>query len=150
MESYGKALQDNPQNGAAMRGLGFLALQGHSHEESLTFFRRALSANGGDAQAMFGIGMVHRRIGLADDALLWFEKAITTDPAYTTAITTLTQTCIEAKNARRAEEILERVMDVTGETSQVLMALGRVYLAQGKSDIGNRTLQRALQGSSAA
>lgn len=149
MEAYGKAIQDNPSNAAAHRGLGVMALHGHSHEEALTFFRRALAANATDAQAMFGIGMVHRRIGLADDALLWFEKAITADPTYTTAITTLTQTCVEAKNPRRAEEILERVMDVTGETSQVLMALGRVYLAQGKSDIGNRTLQRALQSSQA-
>ena len=42
-EAYSECLKFDSENASAYRGLGFIAIKGHSHEEAISFFKKALA-----------------------------------------------------------------------------------------------------------
>jgi glycosyltransferase involved in cell wall biosynthesis/Tfp pilus assembly protein PilF len=144
MNAFSESLKINDKNYRCFRGLGILSWQGHSNEEALMFFRKALALKTDDAETMLGIGLVYRRLSLTDEALYWLEKCLARESYPPSALVALTQTCMESQRAEYSIRVLERVMDIVGELSPILMTLGQLYMNNGRTAEGHALLQKAL------
>ncbi|HYK10112.1 MAG TPA: tetratricopeptide repeat protein [Gemmatimonadales bacterium] len=72
----------------ARTGMGFALLQLGRLERASAFFRSA-TTDSTDADAWYGLGVVSRRLGRPDDAVIAFERALKVAPAYPDAQTEL-------------------------------------------------------------
>jgi tetratricopeptide (TPR) repeat protein len=139
------ALQLNPNHEASYVLLGDISLRSHSHEEAITFYKRVLGINQESSEALLGIGVIHLRLGLYDQALHWFERSITTHKNYPSkAISLMIQACRESHNKPHVSRSLERVMEYFPEDSSVLLSLGQTYLDMGRHEQGNDLINRAI------
>jgi tetratricopeptide (TPR) repeat protein len=144
MNAFSDSLKINDKNPRCYRGLGVISWQGHSNEEALMFYRKALALGPDDSETMLGIGLVYRRLGLVEDALFWLEKCLSRDDYPPSAVVALTQSCMEAPRTEYCIKVLERVIDVVGEGPSLLMTLGQLYMNTGRVEQGHAMLQRAL------
>lgn len=131
-------------NTAAYRGLGYLSLKSHSHDEAISFFKKALARNDKDVESMFGVGMVHRRLGLNEEALYWFERCMLVEANNQKIKSALSQTCLECRSPAKAIASLERIQSQIGEEASLLLTLGQLYLKEGRAELGNELVSRAL------
>ena len=76
IQSFEHSLKVNHTNFQALRGLGFLAWHGHSHEDALSFFKRGLAVNPNDYQCLMGVGLVYRRLKMFEESVFWLQKAV--------------------------------------------------------------------------
>ncbi|TWW09513.1 hypothetical protein E3A20_13610, partial [Planctomyces bekefii] len=143
---YGEALQCSDRDYKALRGLGFIAWQGHSNEEALVFFKKAMALKDDDAETALGIGLVYRRLGLSDEAMFWLEKSVLSGNGPSTSVVALAQTCAQCTVPRKGIQAIERVLDAIGENHTLMVTLGQLYLNDGQVEEGNAILQRALRG----
>jgi protein O-GlcNAc transferase len=82
---YLAALRIDPANAQATYLMGVLALQSGNGEGAKTYLSRVIAARGGDADALYNMGMAHV-FGLdLGEAEAWFEKALVADPDHTAA-----------------------------------------------------------------
>lgn len=145
MTAYSTCMQLDPNNPDCLRGLGFLAWHGHSNEEALTFFKKALAIREDDLSSAYGIGLVYRRLGLLDEALYWLESYVLKSKKPSSAIIALAQTCAQLAPRAKAIAALERALDVIGDHHALLATLGQLYLADGQLDEGKQLLEKAMQ-----
>jgi glycosyltransferase involved in cell wall biosynthesis len=150
MQSYSEAMKLNDKDFRALRGLGFVAWQGHSNEEALVFFKKAIALKEDDGDTMLGIGLVFRRLGLNDEALFWLEKSVLAPVPPAAGIVALAQACAQTKTAAKGIAVLERVIDALGENHSLMVTLGQLYLNDGQTEEGNAILQKALSGPATA
>lgn len=150
MQSYGEAVRLNDRDYRALRGLGFVAWQGHSNEEALVFFKKAMAIEENDAETSLGIGLVFRRLGLNDEALFWLEKCVLSPEPPAASTVALAQACAQIKAPHRGIMVLERVLDAVGDNHTLMVTLGQLYLSTGQTDAGNAMLQKALGAMPAA
>jgi len=143
MDAFAESAQCDPLNASAYRGLGQVAFHGHSHEEALTFFKKALSIRSDDFSSTFGMGMIYRRLGLSEEALFWLEKCIAIDASHQPAMTAFIQVARDYRHPRVAIALLERVIETIGERPALLTALGQIYVDQGLVERGRELLTRA-------
>lgn len=145
MEAYTKCMQMGGENAACLRGLGFIAWHGHSNEEALTFFKKALSLQENDLSSAYGIGLVYRRLGLLEEALFWLERCVLQDRAPSSAVIALAQTCAQLSPRSKGIATLERAIDTVGEQHALLATLGQMYLAEGYLEEAKQMLDKASQ-----
>jgi tetratricopeptide (TPR) repeat protein len=144
-EALNEAVRLDEDNMAAYRGLGFLSLKSHSHEEAISFFKKALSRNDKDIDSMFGVGVVHRRLGLNDEALYWLERSLLIEPTNQKIRTALAQTCLDCYSPQRAIASLERIQGQIGQEASLMLTLGQLYLRDGRAELGNELVSKALE-----
>jgi glycosyltransferase involved in cell wall biosynthesis len=145
MNAYSVCMQIDPNNPRCLRGLGFIAWHGHSNEEALTFFKKALAVHENDLLCAYGIGLVYRRLGLLDEAMYWLESCVLKSKKPTSAVIALAQTCSQLIPRSRGIAALERAMDVVGDHHALLATLGQLYLADGQLEEGKQLLEKAMQ-----
>lgn len=134
MSAFEKAIQINAQCYRAHRGLGYLAWQGHSHDDAVGFFKRALSISPNDYHATLGVGLVYRRLRMLNESVFWLDKAVELGGPDSSAIGLLVQACVESSESPTALETLEHLRASFGDLPLILRALSQVYLAQGRGD----------------
>lgn len=145
MNAYSVSMQLEPNNPRCLRGLGFIAWHGHSNEEALTFFKKALAVREDDLLCAYGIGLVYRRLGLLDEAMYWLESCVLKSKKPTSAVIALAQTCSQLTPRARGIAALERAMDVVGDHHALLTTLGQLYMAEGQVEEGKHLLEKAMQ-----
>ena len=145
MSAYSVCMQIEPNNPRCLRGLGFIAWHGHSNEEALTFFKKALAVREDDLLCAYGIGLVYRRLGLLDEAVYWLESCVLKSKKPTSAVIALAQTCAQLTPRSRGIAALERAMDVVGDHHALLTTLGQLYVADGQVEEGKHLLEKAIQ-----
>lgn len=144
MEAYHQSLQQHPANSGSFRGLGNLAMLGHSNEEAVVFFRKSLALDARDGKVMLGLGLIYKRVGLLDHALFWLEKALHAEVEPRTALAALTQVCSEFPRPQIAIKCLREVIETMGEHKALLVCLGKLYLKIGMVAEGQELLGMAL------
>jgi tetratricopeptide (TPR) repeat protein len=108
-------LKFNGSNHQALRGLGYLACHGHSHEDALSFFKRGLAVNPNDYQCLMGVGLVYRRLKMFSEAVFWLQKAIAVGGLESPSLSLLVQACLENSDSPEALAVLNEIRDVMGE-----------------------------------
>ncbi len=107
------------------------------------YFRKSLAINDSDPQTMLGIGLVFRRLGLHEEAIVWLEKRVV-QFALPSAIVALA-TCSQLARPSVAIVVLARVIEGIGENHTLMMTLGQPYLNSGRTAEGHAILQKALE-----
>ena len=78
---YREALELDPANVLAMRGLGEIAFNDEKFDESAEFFNKAIKADPSFAQAYYSLGYALRRGGKYDEAAAAYKEFITRNPS---------------------------------------------------------------------
>ncbi len=143
-QSYGESLQLDPENWKANLGLAEISFFSHSHEEALQFYKKVLVGSPHNPEAYRGIGLVHRRVGMTDEAIYWLSKSLGYDNANEKTLVALTQACLESNNVRVPIPVLERARELIGSNPVIDMALGQLYLRDGKYEEGREMVIKAL------
>lgn len=143
LSSFEKATQINSKCYRAHRGLGYLAWQGHSHDDAVGFFKRALSVAPNDYHATLGVGLVYRRLRMLGESAFWLGKAVELGGADSSAMGLLVQACVESSDSPIALETLESLRASFGDLPLILRGLSQVYLAQGRGDEAGPLLDQA-------
>ena len=126
--AYDESIQLNDKNWKAFLGLGKLSLRTYSEEDALSFFKKVLAIMPNQVEALSGIGSVHRMIGMADDSIYWFQRALSLDMTNKTLLFELTQACLECLETQAPINVLESLRASLGEEPSLVMALGQLYL----------------------
>jgi tetratricopeptide (TPR) repeat protein len=115
ISAFEDSLKFNGSNHQALRGLGYLAWHGHSHEDALSFFKRGLAVNPNDYQCLMGVGLVYRRLKMFSEAVFWLQKAIAVGGLESPSLSLLVQACLENSDSPEALAVLNEIRDVMGE-----------------------------------
>ena len=94
--AYEKAVQIDSKCFRAHRGLGYAAWLGHSHDDAMTFFKRALMLEHNDYHSLVGVGLIYRRLRMLEESVFWLGRAVDIGGADSTALNLLLQACLEA------------------------------------------------------
>jgi tetratricopeptide (TPR) repeat protein len=124
--SFEESLRVHGQNHNALRGLGYLAWNGHSHEEALRFFKRALAVNPNDYQCLVGVGLVYRRLKMFGEAVFWLQKAIAVGGLESSSLGLLVQACLENSEIPEALDVLLSVRESLGEHPALMTAITKL------------------------
>ncbi len=118
--------------------------------ETLAQFRLGVEANidAGDFQAHYDLGIAFKEMGLLDEAIAQFQKALRAPEGRLRASEALGIAFFEKGRHAIAEAVLSRAVDSLPEPDDAKIALiywwGRALEAQGKADPAIRCYERAL------
>ncbi len=124
--SFEESLRVDGQNHRALRGLGYLAWSGHSHEDALRFFKRALAVNPNDYQCLVGVGLVYRRLKMFDEAAFWLQKSISVGGLESSSLGLLVQACLENAAIPDALDVLLSVRESMGDHPALATAITKL------------------------
>ena len=141
--SYEAGFKLDERNLRCLRGLGYVAWQGHANDEALSYFKKALAIREDDPETAVGIGLIYRRLGLIDDAIYWLERAAT-EHQHRGALSALSHAVAQLDSPEHAITILERVLEATGDSHVLLVTLGQFYLREGRTSEGEALMSRAM------
>ena len=126
ISSFEESLKSNGMNYHALRGLGYLAWHGHSHEDALSFFKRGLAVNPNDYQCLAGVGLVYRRLKMFDEAVFWLQKAVSIGGLQSPSLSLLVQACLENAETPLALGALLMVRESIGDHPNLAMAIEKL------------------------
>ena len=118
--------------------------------ETLDQFMQGVNANidAGDFQAHYDLGIAFKEMGLLDEAIAQFQKALRSPDGRLRASEALGIAFFDKGRFAIAETVLSRAIDTLPETEDAKIALlywwGRSLEAQGKNDVAVRCYERAL------
>ena len=105
-----------------------------AQEEAVTFFRKAISFDPGNAKAALGLGLVFFRAGLASDSLYWLERSLLSGVTNSTLpLNTISRICREAKDIDWSLGALEKIIENVGEQDLLIHTLRDLRLRNGES-----------------
>lgn len=144
MECYAECTQVAPKKTAGYLGLAQIAYENHSNEESLLFYKKALSLEPNNSDILLRIGLIHRRAGLNAESLFWISKSLSIDPHNSSTLVALTQACLECPSPTKGIILLEKSIEISGDHPSLLLALGQLYIKTGKTEEGKALVNSAL------
>ena len=141
--AYSEGMRIDDKNLECLRGLGFVSWKGHSNEEAMIFFRKALAVKQDDRKSQYGIGMIFRRLGLLEDSLFWLEQSMIGPERPESAVVVYSQTCIQMNRPEKAAKRIEQTLDKVGDHPTLLMTLSQLYMTMGRSQEAQDIMLRA-------
>lgn len=145
ISNYENSLHLNPNNDKIYEALGYISYKTHSEWESKKFFKKAISLNNQNTQAMIGLALIYEKELKPALSLFWLEKCLNINKNDNNAISMLTQICLNKQTpAQLAIEILERLIDNLGDIPQFILTLGQLYCYNGNLDEGQKLINQAM------
>jgi Tfp pilus assembly protein PilF len=80
MENYGKALEREPNNGAALASVARLHFKQQKYDQSVQYFQRAIQAEPKEAGLYNDLGLALSKLGKHDEAVAMIQRAIEVAP----------------------------------------------------------------------
>jgi tetratricopeptide (TPR) repeat protein len=118
--------------------------------ETLTQFKQGIEANldAGDFQAHYDLGIAFKEMGLLDEAIAQFQKALRAPEGRLKSSEALGASFYEKGRPAIAEAVLARAVEALpgadDEKIALIYWLGRAHEAQGRSEEALRCYERAL------
>jgi hypothetical protein len=125
-KAFEDALKHNLKNHHALRGLGYLAWQGHSHEDAMRFFKRALAVDPNDYQSLVGIGLVYRRLQMFNESVYWLHKAVSVGGLESTSLSLIVQACLENAENEQSIGVLKYIRENIGDHPNLSRAIEKL------------------------
>jgi hypothetical protein len=125
-KAFEDALKQNLKNHHALRGLGYLAWQGHSHEDAMRFFKRALAVDPNDYQSLVGIGLVYRRLQMFNESVYWLHKAVSVGGLESTSLSLIVQACLENAENEQSIGVLKYIRENIGDHPNLSRAIEKL------------------------
>jgi tetratricopeptide (TPR) repeat protein len=91
-----------------------LAMDGEDWSGAVRILVRVLAESPDNAEAYSYLGLVHRKLGEADQALIYYDHALFLDPDNLGALEYLGELYLDLNDLSKAEQQLERLANVCG------------------------------------
>jgi glycosyltransferase involved in cell wall biosynthesis len=130
VSAFEEALRSHAGNFHALRGLGFLAWHGHSHEDALSFFKRGLAVSPNDYQCLVGVGLVYRRLKMLTESLFWLQKAVGVGGLDSPSLNLVVQACLENPEEPEALGALQLIRESFGDHPNLTTAIEKLQSHQ--------------------
>jgi tetratricopeptide (TPR) repeat protein len=134
---YEEALQtcneilDIHDNAEVFYNLGYILSIRGRFEEALSYFKKATQINGHHAKAYKQMGLVYKELGRLNEAQNCLERAA--------------DLLLTLKEENEAEEILNTVLTLRPDTTNVYNSLGIIYRRQGRLEEALKSYEKALK-----
>ena len=143
MEAYRESVESDPKNYESYLGLGHIAFRSQSYQEAFTFFKKAISFEPNSPEACLGIGLVHRSLAMLEESSYWLLRCLKLENENSRALMVLTQVVQDFDDGNFAIDCLERGRETVGEEPSLMLALGRLYIREGQSELGQSMIAKA-------
>ncbi len=156
-ENYSKAIENDPNNGAALASLARLNYRQQRYAEAVPFFERAITASPKEAALYNDLGLTYSKSGRHDEAAKMIEKAVELAPGTSRYANNMATVQLESVNTAAALETLKKHNSAAvahynmaylhysnNETDKALQQLSQV-LAAGETSQGDPSSQAAVQ-----
>jgi Flp pilus assembly protein TadD len=154
MEEFAEILKLQPDNAAALRGLGYGYLRKRDLKRAGEYFQKAANLNSKDPRVhYYSALLMNQEQGLRNDPdrIINMKKeaqaAIALDPTFADAYSLFAFACELSGEPEQALTAAEKAVELNPRNEMYLMNLSGLYLAQRKIDDAIRILH-ALQSSS--
>jgi len=148
MQEFEDILKTQPENAAALRGLGYGYLRKRDLRQAGEYFQKAAKFNSKDPRVHYysavlmnqeqGLGSGPERIGEMKKEL---QAAIALDPTFADAYSLLAFACQVSGETEQALAAAEKAVELNPRNETYQFNLAAMYLAQRKIDGGIRILQ---------
>jgi tetratricopeptide (TPR) repeat protein len=142
-------LAADPNNAAALRGLGYAALRKQDFPRAGDYFRKAVQADSKDPRVFYYSALLWDQENSLDhdsDALANarknLEKSIALDPNFADAYALLAQAHMRAGQDALALASMQKALELSPRNEQYLFNFSQMYLAMGKVDQATQILTR--------
>lgn len=147
VKEFEAVLAMDPQNGAALRGLGYAALRKRELDRAGDYFRKAVQHDSNDPRVYYYSALLgNQEDSSFDQARLNeiksdLQKSIALDPNFADAHAQLAYACMRSGQQDAALASLKKALELSPRNEQYLFNLSQVYLASGKVDDAVAILQ---------
>ena len=141
---YRNILQDNPQDGEALRMLGLLAYQTGNRDQATMLIAKAIGINGDDAAAYFHLGNILHDEGRPDEAVAAYRDALRIKPDLFPALVNLGNSQLAADRYEEAIRSSRYALEQDPNCAQALSNLGQALSKCGRLAEAVRVLERAV------
>jgi tetratricopeptide (TPR) repeat protein len=121
--SFRRALVKNPEDGAALNGLGFCLLNMGKSEEAKGYFEKCLELNPEAAGAMNGLARCQKDEGQIDEAIATWEKMREKFPGPNAATVGLATTYLERGEKEKALPLFEELVTSAPDNAEFKQGL---------------------------
>jgi tetratricopeptide (TPR) repeat protein len=145
VESYKRAIELEPKNKAAFRGLGAAYVSLQKKDESIATFKKLLEINPYDEYAYTGIGyaeMIDHNYYKAADA---FRKQVEINPLDATAQYSLANALVQLRRFPEALPEMEKTASLMPRSPEIQAALGQIYLEVKQNDKAMAAFEKAVE-----
>jgi Flp pilus assembly protein TadD len=126
-----QSILDIHDNAEVYFNMGYIKSMKGDLEAALDCFKKATAVNGYHALAYQQIGLIYEKMGCAEDAAANLEKAA--------------EILLEKHNDSEAEEVLNTVLELRPDTTNVYNSLGIIYRRQKRLSEALRAYEKALR-----
>ncbi|HXH66903.1 MAG TPA: FG-GAP-like repeat-containing protein [Candidatus Limnocylindrales bacterium] len=147
-EFFRLAEKDNPEGAEPLYGLGSVYLEQKKTKQARESFERAVKAQadypGTMPNAWNNLGILAAQDGKTDEAIGFFQKALTIDPEHAVALQNLGNAYRQKKDWDSARKTLEHALALNPGDPEANYGLGMVFAQLDDTDRAYQFLQRAL------
>jgi tetratricopeptide (TPR) repeat protein len=139
------ALQLQPSDFDALRGLGRLYLNSGRFAEAAAMFGQALQVSPDTFEVQNDLGIAQAHLGLFDEAAAHFRETIRLQPTFAEAHKNLALTQLRCQQPLEAAASARRAIELSPDLVGAHISLGNALQAQGKTSEALDCLQQALR-----
>ncbi len=129
LAAYGHVLKLDPDNPAALRGVGNINYDLHNYDQAIAAYEHYLKQKPADADVLTDLGTMYLSSGNPDQAVLQYKKALLGDPKFFQAYYNLGVAYSEENQGAQARASFEQALKLApddrtrGEVKQMLASL---------------------------
>jgi tetratricopeptide (TPR) repeat protein/transglutaminase-like putative cysteine protease len=145
VESYKRAIELEPKNKAAFRGLGAAYVSLQRKHDAISTFKKLLEINPYDEYAYTGIGyaqMIDHDYDKAADA---FRKQVEINPLDATAQFSLANALVQLRRFSEALPEMEKTASLMPRAPEIQAALGQIYLELKQNEKAMAAFEKAVE-----
>ncbi|HET9696926.1 MAG TPA: DUF3857 domain-containing protein [Terriglobales bacterium] len=145
VESFKRALELEPKNKAAYRGLGAAYLNLQKKDDAIATFKKLLEINPYDEYAWTGIGYAYIVDHDYDKAADAFRKQVEINPLDSTAQYSLASSLVQLRRFPEALPEMEKTAQLMPRSAEIQAALGQIYLEVKQPDKAMSAFEKAVE-----
>lgn len=145
VESYKRALELEPKNKPAFRGLGAAYLGLQKKDEAIATFNKLLEINPYDEYAYTGIGYAYSIDHDYEKAVAAFRKQVEINPLDATAQFMLANTLVQLRRFPEALPEMEKTAKLMPRSAEIQASLGQIYLEVKDNDKAMAAYEKAVE-----
>jgi tetratricopeptide (TPR) repeat protein len=145
VESYRRALQVEPKNKAAFRGLGAAYVSLQKKDDAIATFKKLLEINPYDEYAWTGIGYAQIVDHDYDKAADAFRKQVEINPLDATAQYSLANALVQLRRFPEALPEMEKTAKLMPRSPEIQASLGQIYLEVKDNEKAMAAFEKAVE-----
>jgi protein O-GlcNAc transferase len=145
IEQLEKATTLKPNDASLLCSLGAAYRHAAHFDDAHQTYLRALSLKADYPQVLSNLGEWCISKGKNEEALIWFDKALTCSPAFFEAQLNKTAALFELARYEEAKTLAEKLVGDEPERAEAYLNLGNVLVHTGKSKLGIKQYKKALE-----